>query len=146
MEYLLKHMAYEPFRKVFFFYQLGASVLVCTPIFLSLFILIGLPHLFFILMTALIHKSPPSQAKRALHFIMLLYYGGLLALSCWVYPELLDSWPHSDSIDQLIHAQMLILPFVLGIQLYLILVEIGQPILLPHEQSQTNQASSSFLT
>lgn len=125
---------YQRYRKFFVRYQFIATVLVSLPLFLSLFILgLGIPHLFFLILNALIQHSPASFAKRILHGVEFIYYGILLLFALQFYPELIGSWPHVDSIDNLIRAQLFILPFVLIIQLILLCAEWLFPILKPHE-------------
>lgn len=133
MESLIKSIPYSRYHRFFLRYQVVATVLVCTPVFLSLFFVIGLPHFFFLILTALIGNGSPGIARRVLHAIMFLYYAGLLLFTLQLWPEIQGDWVHADSIDFLIRAQMMLLPLILTIQLGLIVFEWIYPILKPHE-------------
>lgn len=133
MESLVNSVPYSGYRRFFLRYQVIASVLVCLPVFLSLFTLIGLPHLFFVILIALLDGGAPGLARRLLHGFMFLYYAALLLTTLLIWPKILGDWTHADSIDMFIQVQMMLLPLILTIQLGMIAFEWIYPILKPHE-------------
>jgi hypothetical protein len=133
MEALLNSIPYRNYHRYLLIYQVGATVLVCLPVFLSIFILIGLPHFFFLILMALVGKGSPGPARRVLHAVMFLYYAALLIITLKLWPEIQGEWAHADSVDFLIRAQMMLLPLILTIQLPFVAFEWVYPILLPHE-------------
>ncbi len=133
MESLVKSIPYSGYRRYLLRYQVVASVVACLPVFLSIVTLIGLPHFFFVILIGLLDGGAPGVARRVLHGIMFLYYSALLLVTLLLWPEMLGSWSHADSIDRLIQIQMILLPMILTIQLGMIAFEWTYPILLPHE-------------
>lgn len=133
METLMRSISYSTYRRYLLRYQIIATVLVCLPVFLSIFVLIGLPHFFFLILMALLGNGAPGPARRFLHALMFLYYAALLIITLQLWPEIQGHWAHADTVDFLIRAQMMLLPLVLTIQLPLIAFEWMYPILLPHE-------------
>lgn len=133
MESLINILSYDRYRRYFVAYQVIATVLICIPIFLSVIILIGLPHLFFLILNILLAKGSANWTRRVLHAIMFVYYGGLLIIALQMWPEIIHEWNHPDSIDKLIQVQLTFLPFILVIQLPLLAFEWVYPVMLPHE-------------
>lgn len=133
MKSLVKSIPYSGYRRYLLRYQVVASVVACLPVFLSIVTLIGLPHLIFVVLIGLLDGGAPGVARRVLHGIMFLYYAALLLITLLLWPEMLGSWSHADSIDRLIQLQMMLLPLILTIQLGMIAFEWTYHFLLPHE-------------
>lgn len=143
METLIKFIPYATYRRYLLGFQIVATVLVCLPVFLSIFIYIGLPHFFFLILMALMGDGHASLTRRVLHVLMLLYYGALLWITLGLWPDIMSNWRHADTIDFLIQAQMILLPLVLTIQLGLLAFEWMYPVLFPHERILTSRKHSS---
>ncbi len=132
---------YRFFRRWFFGYQFIGSALLCMPAFLSLILLIGIPHVLFLTANALNYDSYSNVGRKILHGMMFPYYAWLFYLSLLFWPEFAGTWEHADSIDNLIRLQLLLAPLVLFGQLILIAIEWIYPTLLPHEKlDQITQA------
>lgn len=129
----MKSIPYSNYRRYLLMYQIIATVLVCLPVFLSVFIWIGIPHFLFMILIALIGRGSPGMASRILNVLMFLYYAWLLLFALQVWPEIQSEWLHADSVDFLIRSQLMLLPLILTIQLGLIVLEWIYPILKPHE-------------
>ncbi|MHB1277394.1 MAG: hypothetical protein ACYC1Q_03280 [Bacteroidia bacterium] len=129
----MKSIPYSSYRRYLLMYQIIATVLVCLPVFLSIFLWIGIPHFLFLILTALIGRASPGIASRVLHALMFLYYALLLLVTLKLWPEIRSEWVHADSVDVLIRIQMTLMPLVLTIQLGIIAFGWIYPILKPHE-------------
>lgn len=134
MEIINQLPKYRLYRRWFFGYQFIGSVLLCMPAFLSLILLIGIPHLLFLTANALNFDHFSNVGRKILHGVMFCYYAWLFYLSMLLWPEFFTNWEHADSIDYLIRIQLLLAPLVLFVQLLLIAGEWFYPTLLPHEK------------